>query len=386
MECRRYKDGNSPEVLQYGGKKTAEVYLLSDNWIFVSNFCLEFVVSSEDDEPKPRIVSITPVTFVPPDNKSVITFYCLTISSVFMVLVLLVYIALPELRNLGGMILMAYITSLLISFILLAMMQRIAFPKPLCIYKTALLYFVLLASFCWMNIMSVDIWWTFRGYAKARPIHRRGERFKFFMYCIYGWGLPGIMTIVLVAMNEANNLPSHIIRPRIPDGGCNFLEDEPRNVYLYIPMTILILSNWVFFLMTAYNIRRLMRGTGILSSDSKAAGNPTAHRKQKLRLMVYVKLASTLSVIMGVSWLFETLSITVGKNHFLWQISDIFNMFIGVTIFLIFVFKKKIYYKLKVRFYELCTHSHKENSIQMTTKNRTSESNSQSALSRTSQL
>nr|XP_034832193.1 G-protein coupled receptor Mth2-like [Maniola hyperantus] len=303
-----------------------------------------------------------------------------TISSVFMVVVLLVYMALPELRNLGGMILIAYVTSLLVAFILLAMMQRIHFTAPFCIYITASFYFAILSSFCWMNVMSVDIWWTFRGYAKARPIHRRGERFKFCMYCLYGWGLPGIMTIGFVAIIEAD-LPVTFIRPRIPDEGC-FLEGVPKNLYLYIPMTILILSNWVFFLMTAYNIRRLMRGTGILSSDSEAAGNPNAHRKQKLRLMVYLKL----SVIMGINWLFETLSITVAPDHFIWQISDLYNMFMGVAIFLIFVFKRKIYYKLKLRFRKLCTYLRKKNSIEMTNKCRNSESTSQSAPSRTSQF
>lgn len=64
----------------------------------------------------------------------------------------------------------------------------------------------------------------FRGYAKARPIHRRGENFKFAMYCLYAWGVPFLMAIFLVVINETDlsNMP-WFIKPQIPQQGC-FLE------------------------------------------------------------------------------------------------------------------------------------------------------------------
>ncbi|XP_052741328.1 uncharacterized protein LOC128198718 [Bicyclus anynana] len=101
--------------------------------------------------------------------------------------------------------------------------------------------------------------------------------------------------------------------------------------------------------MTAYNIRRLMRGTAVL--NSAAAGNPAAHQQQRNRLTVYLKL----SIIMGVNWLLEVISAEL-KNDLLapvYIITDIYNLFMGVAIFLIFVCKRKIYQKLKIRFYTL---------------------------------
>lgn len=40
-----------------------------------------------------------------------------------------------------------------------------------------------------------------RGYAKARLIHRRGETFKFGMYCLYGYGIPIVLSVFLAVMS-----------------------------------------------------------------------------------------------------------------------------------------------------------------------------------------
>ncbi|KOB70859.1 G protein-coupled receptor [Operophtera brumata] len=71
------------------------------------------------------------------------------------------------------------------------------------------------------------------------------------MYSIYAWGVPLGLTIMLVWINASGE----------------------KLLYLYMPMLILICSNWMFYLMTAFNIWRLSRGTSVL--DSAAAGTPS---------------------------------------------------------------------------------------------------------------
>ncbi|XP_052741331.1 G-protein coupled receptor Mth2 [Bicyclus anynana] len=353
--------------------ETGEMYIEFQNaytrWRVVDYFCFEFVFNNVTKEVEPSYL----LMFLPTDEVGVKAYYYyyFIISCVFLALVLLVYLILPELRNLGGMILMAYTSSLFMGFLLLAMIQSNTVFK--CVELTASIYFFLLATFCWMNVMSVDIWWTFRGYAKARPIHRRGELFKFFMYCFYGWGVPGVMTILLVVMNGLE-LEPWIIKPLIPRAGC-FLQEGQKMVYLYVPILILILSNWLFFLMTAYNIRRLMRGTAVL--NSAAAGNPAAHQQQRNRLMLYLKL----SVIMGINWLLEVISFFTPQLR-MWEISDTYNLLIGFAIFLIFVCKKKIFKKLVARFYQLrSTYFGGKRPTRTLTKSSTSSSTLESNLS-----
>ncbi|XP_050351142.1 G-protein coupled receptor Mth2-like [Nymphalis io] len=311
-------------------------------WNKVELFCVDYEVTNANATVQYWAVFSSNVKepYVPHDYYS----YALLISSVFLYIVLLVYIILPDLRNLAGLILMAYVFSLMGAFLSLASLKLANKTQSTCYNLTVVIYFFFLSTFCWMNVMSFDIWWTFRGYAKARPIHRRGEKFKFGMYCIYAWGIPTLMAIGLVVINNADL--SHIpwfIKPHLLQNGC-FLGGVYKLLYLYVPMLILIICNWMFFLMTAFNIWRLCRGSSVL--ESGAAGSLTAHRSQRNRLMVYLKL----SIIMGINWLIEIVSF-ITPDLKIWIITDSYNLLIGVSIFFIFVCKWKIYRTLRERYY-----------------------------------
>ncbi|XP_047503345.1 G-protein coupled receptor Mth2-like isoform X2 [Pieris napi] len=241
------------------------------------------------------------------------------------------------------MVLMAYVFSLMVAFLGMATIQIDEFENDTCVNLTIVIYFFFLAAFAWMNVMSFDIWWTFRGYAKARPIHRRGENFKFCMYCIYAWGVPLAMTLAFMKVNEADlSDQPWIVKPLVPENGC-FLQDGQKLVYLYFPMLIMISGNWVFFGMTTFNVWRLRRGTQVLNSP--AAGNPAAHRSQKRRFTVYLKL----SAIMGISWLFDVFA-SFYPDLKISYISGAYNLLTGITIFLIFIWKESILNKLKNRY------------------------------------
>ncbi|CAK1551260.1 unnamed protein product [Leptosia nina] len=292
-------------------------------------------------------------------------YIALLVSSFFLALLLIVYAILPELRNMQGKVLMSYVASLLGAFLSLVAMQIGSYPKETCVALSTIIYFFFLAAFSWMNVMSYDIWWTFRGYAKARPIHRRGKKFKFIMYCLYAWGVPIIMAIAFVCMNEADlSDQPWIIKPMIPNHGC-FLAGGQKYVYLYLPMLILIVCNWIFYLMTAFNVWRLRRGTAVLNSP--AAGNPASHRSQKQRFTLYLKL----SVIMGINWILEVVS-SFYPDWEIWYITDAYNLLIGVTMFVIFIYKESIYNKLMIKYKTIRRHSFPKRS---TTTSITQESN-----------
>lgn len=54
---------------------------------------------------------------------------------------------------------------------------------------------------------------------------------------------------------------------------------------------------------------------------------------------------------MGISWVLEIIS-TFWKNPTVEYVLDTYNLFLGVLIFFIFVFKRKVLYELKCRFGE----------------------------------
>ncbi|XP_075978094.1 G-protein coupled receptor Mth2-like [Anticarsia gemmatalis] len=306
------------------------------------SFCVDFRIDKKNNVmPVPKVWAV--MTDEQNQPSDIYMTSATLVSCVFMLLVLVVYYLLPELQNLCGMILMAYVASLLMAFLLLSTIQMSVYTEETCLGLTFCIYYFFLASFCWMNIMSYDIWWTFRGYAKARPIHRRGERFKFMMYALYAWGLPLAMTIAFGILDtiDMKEYP-WFVTPSLMKTGC-FLEGGVKLLYLYMPMLIMIIFNWILFLMTAFNLWRLNRSTAVL--DTAAAGTPAAHRSQRHRFLVYLKL----SIVMGLNWVFEIVSFLY-PGFKIWCISDVYNILIGLMIFLIFVCKKKIYRKLYKRY------------------------------------
>lgn len=56
-----------------------------------------------------------------------------------------------------------------------------------------------------------------------------------------------------------------------------------------------------------------------------------------------------LFTVMGISWILEIIS-TFSTNETTEFVLDTYNIFIGVFIFIIFVFKRKVLYELKCRF------------------------------------
>ncbi|XP_026327675.1 G-protein coupled receptor Mth2-like [Hyposmocoma kahamanoa] len=209
--------------------------------IDINNFCIDLKLQGKATPPK--FVIMTHYESPDDSNATIVTIGFL-VSTFFLALVLAVYIMLPELRNLSGLVLMAYVFSLLGAFFIMAVLRLHAHEL---------------------------------------------EDGKFF--------------------------------------------------YLYVPMLILILSNWLLFVMTAFNIWRLHRSTAVL--DSAAAGTPAAHRTQRYRFMVYLKLA----IIMGINWVLEVVS-SSNPGFKVWYISDAYNLLMGFFIFVIFVCKKKILRKI----------------------------------------
>lgn len=81
----------------------------------------------------------------------------------FLLLTLLVYAVLPELRNVNGKSLMCYLASLAAAYALLAFLQlRPGTANWWCRPFGYLMYFWFLAAFLWLNVISFELWWTFR--------------------------------------------------------------------------------------------------------------------------------------------------------------------------------------------------------------------------------
>ncbi|XP_022834100.1 probable G-protein coupled receptor Mth-like 3 isoform X9 [Spodoptera litura] len=346
--CTKMYKANHPFYLQEDGK----LYVKIDTSVKVliydaSKYCIDTFVSDTEEPHLNALICFVPK---PEHNNYTMSSSCMLISCFFILLTVAVYAWLPELRNLHGMVLMAYLLSFFVGFLFLATMQILILLKEIsediCIVLTFIIYFSLLAAFFWLNVMCYDIWWTFSG---KRAHGRSGSQNKRFLcYAIYAFGVPTILTIVMAAL-EFSNIPLHPLLPKLRLQGC-FLYGNSKLLYLYGPIVILCVANLIFFALTAFKIAKIKKETKMLRDKESSTHDQDRKDTQSLKLKcsrftLYVKLFT----VMGINWILEVVSSFYPEADVFWQFSDAYNVLVGLIIFIIFVCKKKTWRMIKKR-------------------------------------
>ncbi|KAL6432144.1 hypothetical protein ACFW04_006689 [Cataglyphis niger] len=285
-------------------------------------------------------------------------------SCTFLLMTLLVYICLPSLQNLHGKTLMCHVSSLLLAFICLAI---VPWFTPASVVETdelrattackALAYIMLfcfLSSFSWLNVMCFDIWWTFgvlRGstITKARGAHRK----KFLLYCLYAWGLSLLVSILAIIADYTDIVPDYL-QPDIGNTSCWFTQnpDSFSELTFFIgPITIQLISNVVFFILTSVHCNKVKAEIKRVITDPTDPRSKRFH-SDRSRFVMNIKLF----IVMGISWSCEVMSFFMKKylNYIYWHYtlfyaSDVFNCLQGLSIFILFVLKSRVYLALRRR-------------------------------------
>jgi len=114
------------------------------------------------------------------------------------------------------------------------------------------------------------------------------------------------------------------------------------------PLGILLIMNLVLFLLTLKYCNRVKRE--IFRMQSSNAEKPALRSRffmDKTRFIMNTKLC----FVMGITWLLEIASILLydHKKNFFWSISDSFNVLLGVFVFFIFVFKRRVWNEIMMK-------------------------------------
>ncbi|KYQ54879.1 G-protein coupled receptor Mth2 [Trachymyrmex zeteki] len=287
------------------------------------------------------------------DNQTTLPIFvsiCLLLSLPFLLLTFIIYSILPEFQNIHGYTLRAHVGSLFITYAIMCFGQ-VSGLDELTLYCVPLAYifnFFFLSSFFWLNVICFDIWWTFREF---RP-YRRGakKRKKLIIYSIYAWGVTIILNVICFLMDNLPIIPINVVRPEICQKRFWFSENEAKTLYFYVPMGATIISNIFFFICTTLTI--LYQKIYIAQLEDSEIWR---HDENKQRFNMYLKLF----VVMGITWVLEIMSwIDIGANivsQFIWYPADIINALQGLTIFIIFVCRKKTLLTLLNRFdWKIC--------------------------------
>ncbi|XP_070491483.1 uncharacterized protein [Chironomus tepperi] len=246
------------------------------------------------------------------------------ISIPFLIITFLIYASIPELRNLHGKSLMCYILALVLVTSLLLYAKHSYIEK----FEGIALYFSILLTFFWMNVLCFDIWSVARSRISNRSL--RGEQRTFLKYCLYGFGCPLLITIIVVLIDH-HRLSNSDYYPLFGDIGRMFSDKKTKAFYINIPIFIITLVNIAFFLDTS---RRIW-----------SAVNQAYDKKSEKRKEMFKKRFSTclrLFIIMGVVWVMESIAFfssdryeETSFKHTIFQITDFINCIQGLLIFLV---------------------------------------------------
>lgn len=176
----------------------------------------------------------------------------------FLIITFCIYGFIPKLKNLHGLCLMCYIFGLTLLYIFLSAIQL----NPTFLYVNSfacrligfLALFSLLLCFFWLNIMSFDIWRTYERGVAVKAYEE--ERKTFLIYCLYGFGVPSMFTLIIYLI-DFTQLLSYRFQPKVGMKRC-WIEDSRliEAIYVYIPISIIVLINIALFLLTANKIRQ----------------------------------------------------------------------------------------------------------------------------------
>ncbi|XP_063973122.1 G-protein coupled receptor Mth2-like isoform X1 [Diachasmimorpha longicaudata] len=144
----------------------------------------------------------------------------------FLAATFIVYALLPELRNTHGLILMGYISALFWSKLGSSLVRFEIVNKDncqiLCTLTGFIVYFWIVSSFSWLNVMCFDIWSIFRRSPALQCCNNGKERRKFILYSLYAWGYPSLMTGICIVMDFEPNISNEITKPKFGERGCWF--------------------------------------------------------------------------------------------------------------------------------------------------------------------
>ncbi|XP_023940357.2 probable G-protein coupled receptor Mth-like 3 [Bicyclus anynana] len=238
------------------------------------------------------------------------------VSVVFLLLTFAVYMYLPQMRDLQGVCYMCMCASMALGFLSLGILQLSpGFRGQICAITGFLVYFWMIATFSWMNVISINMYRT----VEDASYLKKTERKQHLIYNCYAWGFAIFFLFVSLITDLVEG--EHY-KPGIGDNSCWFNGRTETWIFFYGPIAVLITANILLFVLSSLKLWR---------STRKYEVNKLNNLKHKF--LTSLKLF----LVMGISWVFEIASFAHGESHVIWRIMDIFNCLQGVVIFLILV-------------------------------------------------
>ncbi|XP_046629086.1 G-protein coupled receptor Mth2-like [Neodiprion virginianus] len=248
----------------------------------------------------------------------------LVLSTIVMLIILIAYSIVPELRNLNGKIFRCYIATYIVtyigSFVIFSTTEKDRYADLFNLFVTLTRY---CAGSCalWLNMMSYNIWKTFRKIRSVSHDTREREARRFFCYAVYAWVTPAIAIGTLT-----------IIQRYVPAFRSDTARYEIVKWSCSLGVTVLFTCNAYRYTSTALSIRRQKKDTKQLV-DGLNRHRDNAEQWFNLHLKLFVIMGG--HIIVWVIWLFWR---TPAMTH----IMSLLEFVQSILLFYIFLWKDNI--------------------------------------------
>uniref|UniRef100_A0A8B9H7Z3 G-protein coupled receptors family 2 profile 2 domain-containing protein n=1 Tax=Astyanax mexicanus TaxID=7994 RepID=A0A8B9H7Z3_ASTMX len=235
-----------------------------------------------------RNVDISKTPINPKDDMilTVITYVGCGVSSVFLGITLLTYLAFGKLRrDYPSKILLNLSGALLgLNMCFLANSWLAGFNSyGLCIAVAAVLHYFLLATFCWMGLEAVNMYLAF---IKVFNVYVPSYILKF---CILGWGLPLLIVSIVLAADKDCYGGSPSVTPMDESASFCWVQNDTAFFVTVVGFVVLILvCNICVFIMVLVQIRGLQL--------SKAVGRSGGALHD-------LRVVASLTFLLGLTWI-----------------------------------------------------------------------------------
>ncbi|XP_033192022.2 putative G-protein coupled receptor Mth-like 3 [Bombus vancouverensis nearcticus] len=344
LDCSNFYEENMNGT--YGLTPNGFLKLTPSIWLPPDMYCVDSLVTDNTDG---LLAFICFLNDGDDAARLIISSILMGTSCIFLFLTLIVYLSLPVLQNLHGKTLMCHIASLLVGYLCLTVIPWITVENDSvtpCGIVGYIMFFSMMSAFSWLNVMCFDIWQTF---GKVHSIRSQNHNKRFLLYGVYAWGVSMFIMFICILSDQMHILPENL-RPEFGLESCWF--NSPMGhaelIFFTAPVTIQLITNIVFFILTAKECNKVKAE---ISKVSSLDVRSKRFHSDKTKFIMNVKLF----VVMGMSWSAEVVSkllktyTGVQYQDELFYVTDVVNSLQGVLIFVLFVVKRRVHKALKKR-------------------------------------
>ena len=275
-----------------------------------------------------------------------VTLIGLGISIGSLVLHIIAFTLVSDVRNLSGQNLVCLSVSLILAYSSFICMQVLTIREStlLCRITGATVLYFFLASMAWMNVIAWDVCRTLRLATVELRVASGKQRGRFFLYSLYAWTISGLFTgAALLADFLPSDMVPETIKPGFGlSGHCWFQRRSALILFFGSPVALIMSINLIMFILSTFMIGSTTRGTASFTQIT------TARTNYKLYLKLWL--------LMGLTW-FVGFPASFLESLTLWYIFIILNTLQGLFIFIAFSCKRKILRTIKSKLSSLTSSS-----------------------------